>query len=68
MPSEQALLMKLSPHEKSVWEAIAAGAEDADAIIAATPLETGGVMASLTSLQIKGLIRQLPGGRITRRR
>ena len=61
-------LATLSANERSVWEAILAGAEDTDAIVSATPLETGSVMASLTSLQIKGLIRRLPDGRFTRRK
>ncbi|MCH7592313.1 MAG: DNA-protecting protein DprA [Planctomycetes bacterium] len=58
---------KLSPQEQSVWDAITAGAEDTDAIVSGTPLETAQVMASLTSLQIKGILRQLPNGKFTRR-
>lgn len=58
---------KLTPQEQSVWNAITSGTEDIDSIVSHTPLETGQVMASLTSLQIKGIVRQLPDGRFTRR-
>ena len=56
------LRSRLGSHERTVLDAIVNGAEDTDRIIATTPLETARVMSALTSLQIKGLIRQLPGG------
>lgn len=65
---DAAPIPKLSPPEQSVWEAISAGAADTDAIVSSTPLETARVMASLTSLQIKGLIHQRPDGTFARRR
>ena len=58
---------KLSPPEQSVWDAIMAGAHDSDSIVSSTPLETARVMASLTSLQIKGLIHQRSDGTFARR-
>jgi DNA processing protein len=53
---------KLDPNERLVLEAVRGGAEDVDTIISSTGLDMACVVPSLTSLQIKGLIRQLPGG------
>ncbi len=58
---------KLAVEERMVWDAITAGAEDVDSLLSTTGLEPARVMSTLTSLQIKGLIRQLPGGLYARR-
>ncbi len=58
---------KLTAHEQAVLNAVVDDAEDADAIASKTGLDPGRVMSTLTSLQLKGLIRQLPGHRFVHR-
>ncbi len=58
---------RLQPHEQIVYDAIVAGAEDADAICATVSIGTGQVMSTLTGLQLKGLVRRLPGDKFVRR-
>ncbi|MBI4717113.1 MAG: DNA-protecting protein DprA [Planctomycetes bacterium] len=60
-------LQRLEGHERAVYEAIAAGAEDVDALCAVTQLDAGRVSSTLTALQLRGLVQQLPGGRFERR-
>ena len=57
------LLPKLTAHEQAVLNAVVDDAEDADAIACKAGLDPARVMSTLTSLQLKGLIRQLPGYR-----
>lgn len=62
-----AAMPKLTAHEQSVLNAVVDDAEDADAIASKTGLDPARVMSTLTSLQLKGLIRQLPGHRFVSR-
>ena len=58
---------KLDTEEQAVLDAVTSGVEDADEIVAKTRLQMGQVMSTLTSLQLKGVIRRLPGNRFVRR-
>jgi DNA processing protein len=53
----------LAEHERAIVEAIVGGIEDVEGICASTRLDAGSVTSTLTSLQLRGLIRQLPGNR-----
>ncbi len=63
----QPSLPNLAGREQAVLDAILAGAEDADNVASVTGFDIGQVMSVLTSLQLKGLIRQLPGRRVVPR-
>jgi DNA processing protein len=52
-----------SEQERLVCEALYGGAEDADALAAASNLEIPRVMTILTALELKGRIKRLPGNR-----
>lgn len=62
------LLASLTPGERALFRAITGGAEGIDSMVEAVEMPIGQVMPALTSLQIKGLVRQLPGGRFNVRR
>ncbi len=55
---------KLSPDEQRIVDALQGGERLVDDVIAQTGLTTGKLLASLTMLELKGLIRRLPGKRI----
>ena len=55
---------KLSPDEQSIVDALQGGERLVDDVIAQTGLTTGKLLASLTMLELKGMIRRLPGKRI----
>ncbi len=57
----------LSQVEEAVLSAVRDGAEMADQIHAQTDQPIERVLAALTSLQLKGLVRQLPGSRFAAR-
>jgi len=57
----------LTPDERAVYEALAGGLDDVDEISSSTKLETAQVTSILTSLQLKGLVQLLPGGRVVPR-
>ncbi len=59
---------RLPAHEQAVVDVIRNGAELAEAIVAATDLELPRVLTALTSLEIKGVVRRLPGDRFALRR
>lgn len=61
------LAANLSASERAVFDAVGGGAEDVDTVASRAGLDSAGVLSALTSLQIKGLIRQLPGGRFAPR-
>jgi len=61
--TERISAYRLAEHEQTVLDAIRVGAENADAICAATPLDTGRVMSTLTTLELRGLVTRLPGNR-----
>ena len=55
---------KLSPEEQQIVDALNGGERLVDDVIAETGLTTGKLLASLTMLELKGIIRRLPGKRI----
>ncbi len=61
------LLRSLSPLQRSVFDAVIAGTESVDAVCQSTGENVAAVITALTSLQIRGLIRQLPGNRFVSR-
>lgn len=63
-----ASLPKLADNEQAVFNALSNGCEDADAIVAQCDLGPAQTMSALTSLQLKGLVRRLPGQQFTLRR
>ena len=57
-------LSKLSPEEAAIVKAISGGERLVDDVIAETGLTTGKLLSSLTMLELKGVIKRLPGKRI----
>lgn len=53
--------IKLTPDEKIVWNLLAGGKRLTDDVIEESGLGTARVLSSLTMLEVKGLIRRLPG-------
>ena len=60
-----AILPKLSEDERKIVSAIQSGERLVDDVIAETGLTTGKMLASLTMLELKGVLRRLPGKRIS---
>ena len=56
---------KLSEDERKIVSALAEGERLVDEVIAQTQLTTGRLLAMLTMLELKGIVRRLPGKRIT---
>ena len=56
---------KLSEEEQKVYDALAGGERLVDDVIAQTGLTTGKILGLLTMMELKGIIRRLPGKRIT---
>ncbi len=56
-----ALLSTLSAEERAIVDAVTQGRTDADAICTVTNLDISRVTSLLTSLQLKGQLRRLPG-------
>jgi DNA processing protein len=56
---------KLSPEEQQIVDALNGGERLVDDVIAETGLTTGKLLASLTMLELKGIVKRLPGKRIT---
>jgi DNA processing protein len=61
------LLRGLSPLQRSVFDAIVSGTDNVDAVCRSTGETAASVITALTSLQIRGLIKQLPGNRFVKR-
>ncbi len=59
---------KLNENEQAVLKAVTDNARDADSIASRTGLEMASVLSTLTALQLKGLVTQLPGHRFVRRK
>lgn len=57
------LLPKLSPDEAAVVQRLKNGTLHVDDVIEGTGLPVARVLASLTLLEVKGIVRQLPGKR-----
>ena len=56
---------KLSEQEQQIVAALSSGERLVDDVIAETGLTTGKILALLTMLELKGIIKRLPGKRIT---
>ena len=56
---------KLSEEEQKVYDALTGGERLVDDVIAQTGLTTGKILGLLTMMELKGIIRRLPGKRIT---
>lgn len=61
------VLRSLSSLQRSVFDAVAGGTDNVDAVCHSTGENVAAVISALTSLQIRGLIRQLPGNRFVKR-
>ena len=59
------VLPKLSPEEQLIVKQLSAGERLVDDVIAETGLTTGKILALLTMLELKGIVKRLPGKRIT---
>lgn len=57
-------LPKLTEDERTLVSALRAGTRQADDVIAETGLTTGKFLAAMTMLEIKGIVKRLPGKRI----
>ncbi|MFA5864628.1 MAG: DNA-processing protein DprA [Phycisphaerae bacterium] len=57
----------LSPAEKTIWDFLGHGPNDTDTICQLCNLKAAEVSATLTTLQLKGLVKLLPGNQFTRR-
>ena len=55
---------KLSADEQTIVSAIGDGERLVDALVAATGLPVGKVLATLTLLEVKGVVKRLPGKRV----
>ena len=58
------ILTKLSPEERAIVDAIGSGERLVDDVIAQAGLPAGKVLAMLTMLEVKGVVRRLPGRHI----
>ena len=56
---------RLSQDEQKIVSALSPGERLVDDVIAETGLSTGKLLASLTMLELKGIVKRLPGKRIT---
>ena len=56
---------KLSSEEQAIVSAIGSGERLVDDVIAETGLTTGKLLAALTMLELKGVLKRLPGKRVT---
>jgi len=56
---------KLSEQERLIADALCSGERLVDDVIAETGLSTGKMLALLTMLELKGVVKRLPGKRIT---
>ena len=59
------ILAGLSPDEQKIVSALKNGERLVDDVIAETGLTTGKVLATLTLLEVKGVVKRLPGRHIT---
>lgn len=57
----------LNPQEQAIVEQLSDGPRLVDEIIAAAGLPSGTVLAALTMLEVKGIVKTLPGRRVIRR-
>ena len=64
----QVRMSKLASQEQAVLAVVMDGVEEINAIRAKVELDMGSVLSTLTALQLKGFIEQLPGNRFVARR
>lgn len=57
----------LDPREQAIMDQLEAGERLVDDIIAATGLPSGQILAALTMLEVKGLVKTLPGRRVIKK-
>ena len=57
-------LPKLNQQEQQIVDALSSGERLVDDVIAETGLSTGKILALLTMLELKGVVKRLPGKRI----
>ena len=57
----------LNPNEQAIMDQLNGGERLVDDVIAATGLPSGQVLAALTMLEVKGLVKTLPGRRVTKK-
>ena len=57
----------LNPNEQAILDQLASGERLVDDVIAATGLPSGQILAALTMLEVKGLVKTLPGRRVTKK-
>jgi DNA processing protein len=67
MPLFDIAQLNLSASEKSVYECLHSDPVHIEQVIADSQLPAGSVNASIVSLRLKGLIKQLPGSMFVRR-
>ena len=58
---------RLSPAEQRVYDVIGYDPLLQDVVLRAAELPPGEVLAALTALELKGLVRRLPGQQVVRR-
>ena len=58
------ILPKLSADEQTIVSSIGGGERQVDEVIAETGLPVGKVLATLTLLEVKGVVKRLPGKRV----
>ena len=56
---------KLSEEEQKIYDALSGGDRLVDDVIAQTGLTTGKILGLLTMMELKGILKRLPGKRIT---
>ncbi len=61
------LLRGLTKEQRAVYDVIKGDPVDVDGVCLVSGADAAGAISALTSLQIRGLIKQLPGGRFARR-
>jgi DNA processing protein len=66
-PSRARAAPRLAPHEEAVLSAVTSGLEDAEQICETSKLDMACVTSTLTALQLKGLVKCLPGNRFVPR-
>lgn len=66
-PAADAVPAGLTPAEEAVLALVAQDELRQDELLARVELPAGDVLAALTSLELKGCVRRLPGGRVARR-
>jgi DNA processing protein len=60
-PQKRPVTPKLSDNEQAVYQQLGSEPTDLETLIKLCPIQPGSINASLISLRLKGLIRQMPG-------